>query len=441
MLEAQQAQPAAITRVLVVDDSKIMRQAIKKMLNADFEVVLAEDGERGWQQLLQDNQIGALITDIAMPVLDGYALICRIRASEDARIRDLPVITITGADDDETKSRAYACGSTDFITKPIDGIQLKTRVRAYIKYDQTTRQLEEKAVALEDESVNDPLTQMRSRRYFLQRGEQDISHALRHKQDMSLLRLDIDDFKKIYKAHGDAAFDHLLIWFAKNLTKTVRADDTVARIAGSAFAVLAPMTTRADALQLSERLRVTIAAQPFVHGENEITVTASIGMASTLADHRPNMEQLLRLAEERLIHARGEGGNRVCASVLGDQSAEPEEVMLAAPPEPAPLALVPGFAAVFVESPNIPETLEAVEAEAIEAAPVSLETEAAALALVARDAEMAELVSIDKALHLLAQGGGGRLLPYIENLMLRLQPLLAFYRESQREKTKQTRNE
>jgi len=234
MLEAQQAQPAAITRVLVVDDSKIMRQAIKKMLNADFEVVLAEDGERGWQQLLQDNQIGALITDIAMPVLDGYALICRIRASEDARIRDLPVITITGADDDETKSRAYACGSTDFITKPIDGIQLKTRVRAYIKYDQTTRQLEEKAVALEDESVNDPLTQMRSRRYFLQRGEQDISHALRHKQDMSLLRLDIDDFKKIYKAHGDAAFDHLLIWFAKNLTKTVRADDTVARIAGGA---------------------------------------------------------------------------------------------------------------------------------------------------------------------------------------------------------------
>ena len=423
MLEAQQAQPAAVTRVLVVDDSKIIRQAIKKMLSADFEVVLAEDGERGWQQLLQDDRINALITDIAMPVLDGYALICRIRASDDGRIRDLPVITITGAGDDDTKARAYACGSTDFITKPIDAIQLKTRVRAYIRYDLNARLLEEKAVALEDESVNDPLTQLRSRRYFLQRGEQDISHALRHKEDMSLLRLDIDEFKAIYKKHGDDAVDQLLVWFAKRLSQTMRADDTAARIAGSAFAVLTPSTTRDDATQLAERLRVNVAAQAFVHGEYEITVTASVGVASMRVDRRENLELLLRLAEERLAHARSEGGNRVCTSVLGDELAEAEEVVLAAPPEPV-------FTAAAGESPTV--------SEAIEAAPAPLAAETEALEPVARVAEMAELISIDKALHVLAQGDGGRLLPYIESLMLRLQPLLTFYREWQSEKLEQT---
>lgn len=427
MLEAQQAQPAAIARVLVVDDSKVIRQAIKKMLNADFDVVTSEDGERGWQQLLQDGEIKALITDIDMPVLDGYAFICRIRASEDDRIRDLPIITITGAEDDETKARAYACGSTDFITKPLDAIQLKTRVRAYIRYDQNARVLEEKVDALAEDAVNDPLTQLRSRRYFLQRGTQDISHCLRHNEDMSLLRLDIDDFKKIYKQHGDDAIDQLLIWFAKALSQTVRTDDTVARIAGSAFAVLTPSTSRADALQLADRLRVTIASRAFSHGGNEITVTASIGLASVRADRCQDLDQQLRLAGERLLHARSEGGNRVCASVLGDALAEAEEVVLAAPPEAPPAAAVPMN---VVRPAAVPETTEA--------AATPNELEAGSLESAASAADTAELIGIDRALQLLAQGRGERIQPFVESLMLRLQPLLAFYRESQGEKSPQT---
>ncbi|MBI5612568.1 MAG: diguanylate cyclase [Gammaproteobacteria bacterium] len=415
MLETQQAKPAG-TRVLVVDDSKVIRQAIKKMLNADFDVVTSEDGERGWQQLLHDGEIKALITDIDMPVLDGYAFICRIRASEDDRIRDLPIITITGAEDDETKARAYACGSTDFITKPLDAIQLKTRVRAYIRYDQHARVLEEKVDALADDAVNDPLTQLRSRRYFLQRGTQDISHCLRHNEDMSLLRLDIDDFKKIYKQHGDDAVDQLLVWFAKLLSQTVRTDDTVARIAGSAFAVLTPSTSRADALQLADRLRVTIAAQAFSHRENETVVTASIGLASVRADRRQNLEHLLKLAEERLIHARSEGGNRVCVSVLGDALAEPEEVVLAAAPEtPAGGAAMGGV---------VPFDL--VATGEVASAPLTAEAKPSAPTA---DAD-AEMIGIDRALQLLEQGRGERLQPFIESLMQRLQPLLAFHRAS-----------
>lgn len=427
MPESLQAQPAAAVRVLVVDDSKVIRQAIKKMLNADFDVVTSEDGERGWQKLLQDGEIKALITDIDMPVLDGYAFICRIRASVDDRIRDLPIITITGAEDDETKARAYACGSTDFITKPLDAIQLKTRVHAYIRYDQNARVLEEKVDALAEDAVNDPLTQLRSRRYFQQRGTQDVSHCLRHNEDMSLLRLDIDDFKKFYKKHGDDAVDQLLVWFAKALSKTVRTDDTVARIAGSAFAVLTPLTTRADALQLADRLRVTIASQAFSYGENDVTVTASIGLASVCADRRQDLEQLLRLADERLLHARSEGGNRVCASVLGDELADLEEVVLAALPEAPPDVVMP-----------INAVRPAAVSEIAETTAMPFEVEAGSLESAASAADTAELIGIDRALQLLAQGRGERLQPFIESLMLRLQPLLMYYRESQGEKIQQT---
>uniref|UniRef100_UPI002615A8AF response regulator n=1 Tax=Acidiferrobacter sp. TaxID=1872107 RepID=UPI002615A8AF len=107
-------------RVLVVDDSAVIRQAISKMLKVDFDVAVAADGEAGWETLLQAPDVGVLITDIEMPRLDGYAFICRVRASDDPHIRDLPIIVITGADDDETKTRAFACGATDFITKPLN---------------------------------------------------------------------------------------------------------------------------------------------------------------------------------------------------------------------------------------------------------------------------------------------------------------------------------
>jgi len=113
----------------------------------------------------------------------------------------------------------------------------------------------------------------------------------------------------------------------------------------------------------------------------------------------------------------------VCASLLSDALAETEEVMLAAPPDEAPNALVEA----------------APPGETIEAAPAPLDTETAALAPLAHDANLAELVSIDKALQLLAEGGGGKLTPYLENLMLRLQPLLTFYRETQRSKTLRSR--
>ncbi|MDH4187683.1 MAG: response regulator, partial [Nitrospira sp.] len=104
----------------MVDDAQVMRRAVEKMLQGDYEVILANDGEAGWEVLAQDAGIDMLITDVQMPKLDGYGLICRVRADSSTHLKELPIITITGAEDDETRIRAYACGSTDFIIKPFD---------------------------------------------------------------------------------------------------------------------------------------------------------------------------------------------------------------------------------------------------------------------------------------------------------------------------------
>src|SRR5437868_1307240 len=169
--------PAARPRVLVVDDSRVIRLAIKKILEADFAVETADSGNAAWDLLSRGEVYKMLVTDIEMPGMDGYELICRIRGSDGAVFKDMPILTITGAEDEQTKERAFACGATDFITKPIDPIQLKVRAQAYVRLEQSARDLAEKAGQLEDQAIADPITGLRSRRYFLQRGEQDLAYC------------------------------------------------------------------------------------------------------------------------------------------------------------------------------------------------------------------------------------------------------------------------
>jgi len=115
-------------RILIADDSRTVRAAINKVLRSHYDVLQAEDGEDAWQQLTQTSDIRMVISDIMMPNLDGYGLICRIRAEEQTGIQDLPILVITSSDDDITRERAHACGANDFIVKPVELSDLIERV-------------------------------------------------------------------------------------------------------------------------------------------------------------------------------------------------------------------------------------------------------------------------------------------------------------------------
>jgi diguanylate cyclase (GGDEF)-like protein len=349
-------------RVLVIDDSRVIRKAVSNVLHADFELHEAEDGETGWQALADDASIEVVISDIEMPKLDGYQLICRIRAAEETRVREVPIIVITGAQDEQTRERAYACGATDFITKPLDTIQLLARARAHARLDQTTRKLAETESALENQTAVDPLTQLNSRRYFLQRATQDLAYAKRHNDAVSIIRLDIDDMTGISAQNGATIADQILIWVAKIMQATCRTEDTAAHLVPGQFAVIAPASDRVQAAVLCERLRNGVAAQPFAQDGTSIPVTISLGLATHGRDAGETVEELLKLADQRLTLAKAEGGNRL-GVIYQDEMPAPEEAVM--------------------EEPDI-----------------------------------------ETALRLLADGDGGKLVPYLPGLMNRLTPLL-----------------
>lgn len=492
-------------RVLIADDSRVIRMAIKRILGADYDLVEAGDGASAWDRVREDAEIQALVTDIEMPNVDGYELICRIRGAEQSRLRELPVIAITGADDEATKQRAFACGATDFIVKPIDAIQLRARVQAYVRYDQAARELTEKSMVLEDQAIMDAMTGLCSRRYLNQRGGQDMAFAIRRGNDLSLIRVDIDHFKKLYKTHGDDISEDLLAWFAKLLFGCARTEDTVARIGGAQFAILASATHIANATTLCQRLQETVASQPYRHGNVTIPITLSMGMASLSQDRRDNIEELLKLAQQRLCHAQSEGGDRVCSSILSDlhvieevlaPQVEPPVDSLPSLPEPAvesvsidPLMVTEleemagqeaectldlfGMTAPAVEqtvdvSLSVPDPaaepvtadtlvvtelagIEGPESQTIECTPdlndeMGVEHQFtapvipdAAATMVTEPAPMpsSDPLSIDKALHLLAQGRSDLLAPFLDALMQKVQPLMDFSTQVRRNNSAQ----
>lgn len=306
-------------KILVVDDSKLMRVSLKNLLKDEFDIVETENGELGWAQLAGDASLQVVITDAQMPVLDGYALIERIRASDLSHVRNIPVVMITGAEDDTARERALGIGATDFVTKPFDKPQLLARVRAYAKADRTTRQLAE-------EGSVDEITRVNSRRFFQDRGAQDLAFSKRRNQDVSVIALKIDRFDVIRGGHGDTVANALLAWVAGKLKETLRTEDTLARIEGATFAIIAAGTGRLEGAVLCERARKAVFAASFTHGAVSIPVTVSLGLVCYSHDHPESIEQFLLIADRRAARAQADGGNRMVAADAADK--KPDNVVV-----------------------------------------------------------------------------------------------------------------
>jgi len=116
------------TPILIIDDSRTVRVSLSKILDAKFSIIEAEDGEDGWQKLKGNPAIKLVITDIMMPKLDGYGLICRIRGADAVKLQKIPIIVVTSAEDELSRERAHACGANNFIVKPAKAEDLLERV-------------------------------------------------------------------------------------------------------------------------------------------------------------------------------------------------------------------------------------------------------------------------------------------------------------------------
>lgn len=266
------AEPSTKTRILVVDDSRLMQKAAIKMLGTEFDVVVAEDGFDAWEQLEGDLTIQVVFTDLSMPRCDGYELLRHIRTAAEAGLQNMPVIVITGAEnDDVARQKALDMGATDFITKPFTSVDLLARARAHANYQRITRQLQA-------QTTIDALTGLSNKAGFLDRLQQDISYARRHRHELTLVRLEIDDLRAIFLKQGKQDAEGLVMHVAQLLRAHIRKEDTAARIGLGGFVLSLP-AGRVDGIQgMVDRLRAeVIAAPPEINGlVLPITLSAAV---------------------------------------------------------------------------------------------------------------------------------------------------------------------
>jgi len=165
---------------------------------------------------------------------------------------------------------------------------------------------------LERLAHTDFLTNLYNRRFFMQRLSEETERVKRGHQPMSVLLIDMDDFKTVNDTHGHDIGDRVLQVIASVTQEVKRISDVSARIGGEEFAMLLPDTDREGAIKLAQRLRRTINEQIIADAKGgPIQVTASIGVATmSHADH--GIDHILTHADRALYRAKDAGRNRVC---------------------------------------------------------------------------------------------------------------------------------
>jgi diguanylate cyclase (GGDEF)-like protein len=156
------------------------------------------------------------------------------------------------------------------------------------------------------------LTGLNNRRNFMQLSETELSRTSRHGGALSVLMLDIDNFKQVNDTHGHQVGDTVIQMLAAVCQEQLRDLDVIGRLGGEEFAVTMPNADREQALLVAERLRQAVEASSVLlpHGP-ALRFTVSIGV-TTLADGLTNLDTLLDQSDKALYRAKNSGRNRVC---------------------------------------------------------------------------------------------------------------------------------
>ena len=290
-------------RVLLVDDSKIVRTTLARLIRKSFDVREEANGETGWQAITTDPSIVVVFSDIQMPVLDGFALLERIRQSEDQRIRSMPVIVISGNEDDATKKRARAAGANDFITKTTDGTEILSRIDNLLHLVEAKQQLVVNKQALDQTATRDPVTGAFTPHYLVTEGGKHYSHARRHGGPLAVLTFRMDSYGEIAGKVGKTVADQLLAKVAKLVMGTLRAEDSMGRTAEATFTIIFPGTSSQQALNFARRMHEQLEKAQVTYRDQVLKIRTSLGLAALDVDTVASIEELMKAAQQRLQDA------------------------------------------------------------------------------------------------------------------------------------------
>jgi diguanylate cyclase (GGDEF)-like protein len=332
--------------LLVVDDEPYVLTTLATLLAAEFEVVTADSAEAA-QALFDRREIDLILTDQKMPGRSGVQLLEWVRQQSPKTIR----LLMTGYAEFEQAIEAINRGQVfRYLFKPFKAEELLENLKGAARtfhlersnerlleelrqltllleervqrrtqqLEEANHDLEQKNKMLEKLALTDPLTGLSNRRATDRLAEGELRRRDRIPGPLALGLIDVDHFKEINCRYLLPGGDQVLIDLAKVLKSSLRTVDSLGRIGGEEFLLIAPHTGLEGAMVLGERIRTAVQNARFSYKDEPIEVTVSIGFALAEEGLAADYEQMKHIAAGALAEAKLAGRNRCVFRSLAD---------------------------------------------------------------------------------------------------------------------------
>jgi len=290
-------------KILVVDDDPNTGRLVRDWYkNQPVEILEASDGDEGVLLAVSENP-DIILMDLMMPRTNGFEASKRIRA--EPTTSRTPLILLSARREPDTKREGFDAGIDHYVEKPFDLGELDARIRSMLQKRKLHLQLEEEATV-------DEKTGLSNYRVFYRKLREEWERSERYQVPLSIVMLDLDDFKKVNDSHGHPAGDKVLREFGMLVSGGARGTDLAARYGGEEFAMILPHTDRIRAERVAERVRAAVADFSFLEPDHPLRVTVSAGVATFAPGlDIASAEQLVAAADRALYAAKKAGKNRV----------------------------------------------------------------------------------------------------------------------------------
>lgn len=309
--------------ILIVDDEPMMLKLLKGLLYKDYNILTAENRFDG-EALALTHLPDIIMTDREMGGAKSAGFdLCRALKSN-PRTREIPIIMVTANErsfTDGLDSQLNELAPNDYLYKPFNSEQLKSRIRVHVEKELSKKKLEHayaelKVVAnqLELMSRTDGLTGVANRRFLEETAKAAFSVAQEQSRALACIMLDIDHFKKFNSDFGHAGGDQVLRSVAQCLQHWFKDLGHVARYGGEEFTVLLPDYDQEAALAQAQAFRAEIEGTAFGE-QGQFHITVSLGVASFPEQPCSSHEELFHIADDALYLAKKTRNTAVAAAI------------------------------------------------------------------------------------------------------------------------------
>ena len=323
--------------LLIVDDEPYILSALQAILTSEFDVVTS-DCATSAKALLSRQPVDLILTDLRMPDQTGIELLEWVREHHPRTVRLLMTgfAEVEGAIEAINRSQVYHfllkpwrseelvqvlrnAAEKCFLERSRDelleqlrqlnsGLEKRVGERTHA-LQEANRLLEQRANELERLALTDPLTGLYNRRAMEELARFELKRHSRYPSPLTLGLIDIDRFKEINTRYLLPGGDEALKGLGRILTGTLREVDSVGRIGGDEFLILARETNEEGATRLAERIRATVASTPILYNREAIRISVSVSFAVAEVDVPTDFDTMYRLAAGAIKDAKDKGRN------------------------------------------------------------------------------------------------------------------------------------